>query len=407
MNSQTLNLDQVVNRSDVRTLKFDDETMRSIFGTADLWPSWVADMDFQAAPEIKEALSKRLAHGVFGYEATSNDLPNAVVSWFYRRYSWNFKADHIITTPRTLNSLATLVSLFSSEGDGIIVQPPVFYDFKLIVRSAKRRLVKNALKLEQGQYQMDFNGLESVAADAKNTLLILCNPHNPMGRVWPKKDLARLSEICIRNKVFIIADEIHGDICFQHRYTPLASVSEAASLNTASCISPVKSFNLSGVANSMIVIKDEEKRQRCKAWYSRMQISKNNVFTNAAMLAAYTQGEAWLEQVTDYLRGNLKMLRTFLQQNTPLINLIEPEGSFLVWLDFRALGFDAKQLQSFLVSEAKMATNPGHWFGREGAGFARINVACPRSVLETALTNLDKAYTGISSGFKTNDIGQD
>ncbi len=393
MNSKALNLDQVVNRAEVPTLKFDGETMRRIFGTADLWPSWVADMDFQAAPEIQEALSKRLAHGVFGYEATLNELPNAVVSWFQRRYDWSFEADHIITTPRTLNSLATLISLFSSEGDGVIVQPPVFYDFKLILRAGKRRLVKNALKLEQGQYQMDFAGLESVTAKAENTLLILCNPHNPIGRVWSKEDLARLSEICVRNKVFVIADEIHSDIYFQHKYTPLASVSEAAALNTATCISPVKSFNLSGVANSMIVIKDEEKRQYCKDWYNRMQISKNNVFTNAAMLAAYTKGEAWLEQVTEYLRGNLKTLRAFLLQNTSLIKLIEPEGGFLVWLDFRELSFDAKQLESFLVIEAKMATNPGHWFGREGAGFARINIACPRSVLEAALLQLGQAYS--------------
>jgi len=397
MYSKTLNLDQFVNRTEVPALKFDGETMRRIFGTAELWPSWVADMDFKAAPEIREALSRRLEHGVFGYEASSDVLPNAVSSWFQRRYGWSFKADHIIATPRTLNSLATLISLFSSEGDGVIIQPPVFYDFKLILRAGKRRLVKNALKLEQGQYQMDFAGLESVAAEADNTLLILCNPHNPIGRVWSKQDLTRLSEICIRNKVFVIADEIHSDICFQNRYIPLASISEAASLNAAACISPVKSFNLSGVANSMIVIKDEEKRQHCKDWYNRMQVSKNNVFTNAAMLAAYTNGEPWLEQVTDYLRGNLKTLRAFLQHNTPLIKLIEPEGGFLVWLDFRALGFDVKQLELFLVSEAKMATNPGHWFGCEGAGFARINIACSRSVLEDALAQLGTAYSNISN----------
>jgi cystathionine beta-lyase len=393
MNNKISDLDQVVNRAEVPTLKFDGETMRRIFGTAELWPSWVADMDFQAAPEIQEALSKRLAHGVFGYEASSDDLPNAVASWFQRRYGWCFKADHIISTPRTLNSLATLVSLFSSEGDGVIVQPPVFYDFKLILRANKRRLVKNPLTLEKGQYQMDFADLERVTAEENNTLLILCNPHNPIGRVWSKQDLTSLSEICVKNGVFVIADEIHGDITYQHRYTPIASVSAEASQNTATCISPVKSFNLSGVANSMIVIEDEEKYQICKDWYNRMEISKNNVFTNAAMLAAYTKGEPWLEQVTEYLRGNIDTLRDFLQHKTPLIKLIEPQGGYLVWLDFRALDLDVKQLEAFLVGEAKMATNPGHWFGREGLSFVRINIACPRSVLEAALDQLEKAYT--------------
>ncbi len=275
------------------------------------------------------------------------------------------------------------------------MQPPVFYDFKLILRANRRRLVKNPLKLEQGTYRMDFDDLETVTAKPDNTLLILCNPHNPIGRVWSKKDLARLSEICIRNNVFIIADEIHGDITYKGRYTPIASLSKKASLNAATCISPIKSFNLAGVAHSMIVIGDEEKRKRCTDWYRRMDINKNNIFANAATLAAYTKGEPWLERVTDYLQGNIEVLRDFLLHSTPLIKLIEPEASFLVWLDFRATGLDTKQLETFLVRDAKMATNPGHWFGREGAGFARINIACPRSVLKAALNQLKKAYTNI------------
>jgi len=391
-----IDLNNTIDRTNVRTLKFDAETMRRIFGTADLWPSWVADMDFMAAPEIIDAMSQRLSHGVFGYEVSTDELGNAVASWFQRRNNWEFEPGHIIRTPRTLNSLATLVSLFSAEGDGVIIQSPVFYDFKLILRDNKRRLVKNPLKLEQGRYMMDYDQLERVAMENSNTLLILCNPHNPLGRIWSKQELLRLSEICIRNNVFIIADEIHGDISFQNKYTPLASISTEAARNTASCISPVKSFNLSGVANSMIVIEDQEKRRCCRNWYSHMQINKNNVFTNAAMLAAYTKGEAWLEQVTEYLLGNIQMLREFLEHETPRIKLIEPDGGFLLWIDFRALGFDPKQLESFLAYDAKIATNPGHWFGREGAGFARINIACSRSVLEVGLDQLRSAYIKLS-----------
>jgi len=400
MKTKAENFDSIVNRTEVPTLKFDAETMQGIFGASELWSSWVADMDFRAAPEIIEALSLRVDHGVFGYEVNRSVIRGAVASWYQNRYTWSFNPEHIISTPRTLNSLAMLINLFSAEGDGVIVQPPVFYDFKLILRANKRRLVKNPLRLKQGKYQMDFDHLESVLAEPDNKLLILCNPHNPLSRVWPKKDLARLSEICLRHNVFIIADEIHGDITYQGRYTPLASISRITSLNTATCISPVKSFNLAGVANSMIVIEDEEKRKACADWYKRMEINKNNVFTNAAMLAAYTKGEPWLEQVTAYLQGNIETLRNFLQHKTPLIKFIEPEASFLVWIDFRAMGLDVKQLEIFLVRDAQMATNPGHWFGREGAGFARINIACPRSMLHAALVNLEKAYRGVSSGLQ-------
>jgi len=391
MNHKNYNLDEIINRSEVPTLKFDNKTMLSIFGATNLWPSWVADMDFKAAPEIIEALSRRLDHGILGYEASTDDLPNAVASWFQKRYDWCFKTKHIVFTPRTLNSLATLITLFSSEGDGVIIQPPVFYDFKLILRANKRVLVKNPLKLEQGKYQMDFDNLESVAAEPNNKLLILCNPHNPIARVWSREDLSRLSEICIRNDVFIIADEIHADVTYHHRYTPAASVSKEAALNTATCISPVKSFNLAGVANSMIVIENDAKRKLCNDWYNRMEINKNNVFTNASMLAAYTKGEPWLEQVIEYLQGNIEFLRNFLRQNTPSIKLIEPEGTFLLWLDFRGLGLGVRQLETFLTTGARMATNPGQWFGREGVGFVRINIACPRGVLNTALNQLEKA----------------
>jgi len=396
MNKKLVNLDEIINRAAVPTLKFDGETMQSIFGAKDLWPSWVADMDFKAAPEIIKALSQRLDHGVFGYEVSTNELREAVANWYQKRYHWAFDTEHIISTPRTLNSLATLVTLFSSEGDGVIIQPPVFYDFKLILRANKRRLVKNPLKFEQGRYQIDFDNLESVAAEAGNKLLILCNPHNPIGRVWSKKDLVKLTEICIRNNVFIIADEIHGDITYHNRYTPVASVSKQAALNTATCISPIKSFNLAGVANSMIVIENEDKRKLCADWYNRHEINKNNIFTNTAMLAAYTKGEPWLEQVIDYLQDNIEILRNFLQHKIPSIKLVEPDGTYLVWIDFRELGFDAKQLETFLAREARMATNPGHWFGREGAGFVRINIACPKSVLIAALNQLEKAINKYS-----------
>jgi cystathionine beta-lyase len=266
----------------------------------------------------------------------------------------------------------------------------------MIISANARRLVKNPLRLEHGAYQMDFEHLESVAADPENSLLILCNPHNPIGRVWPKRDLSRLAEICAANNVFVIADEIHGDITYQRNYTPLASISNESSLNCATCISPIKSFNLAGVANSMIVIDDEQKRSLCKDRFSRLEINKNNVFSTAAMLAAYTDGESWLDQVIAYLDENIVTVRRYLQQRVPLVKLVAPEGTYLLWLDFRSLGLDARQLEKFLVHRAGIAGNPGHWFGREGAGFARINIACPRRYITEALGRLEIAVRQLS-----------
>ncbi len=325
--------EHIIDRTEVPTLKFDHATMHRLFGVDKLWPSWVADMDFKAAPAIMDALQQRLNHGVFGYEVGRAEIAHAVTQWYQSRHSWKFDARHILFTPRTLNSLATLVCLFSAEGDGVIVQPPVFYDFKLIVNANKRKLVKNPLVLLEGRYTMDFTDLEKLASDPDNKLLILCNPHNPIGRVWHRDELQKLADICIEHGVFIIADEIHGDITYNQAYTPIASLSATANHHTATCLSPIKSFNLAGVGNSMIVIADDDKRAVCADWYNRMDINKNNVFTNAAI---------------------------------------------------------------FLSSDARMAVNPGHWFGREGAGFARVNIACPRPVLQAALQQLEVAVNNLT-----------
>jgi len=396
LNKEIVNLDVEIDRTEAPTLKFDGEMMESIFGEKDLWPSWVADMDFRASQHIQNALTRRVEHGIYGYESSSDELPKAVSAWYEKRHNWFFNPDHIVFSPRTLASITALVALFSKEGDGVIVQPPVFYDFKLIISENKRRLIKNPLKLENGIYQIDFDHLETVAANPNNKLLILCNPHNPIGRVWSKKDLLKLSEICTANNVYIISDEIHGDITYQCRYTPLASISNEVAYNSATCISPIKSFNLAGVVNSMIVIGADEKRSLCKNWYSRLEVNKNNIFATAAMLAAYTKGKYWLDEVIKYLKENIETLSDFLDQNVPFVKLIEPEGTYLLWLDFRELGLDAKQLETFLAQKARIASNPGHWFGREGAGFARINIACPRGVLVKALNNLEKAVNQLA-----------
>lgn len=383
--------DTEINRKAVHSLKFNSDQLISVFGRDDLWPSWVADMDFKSAPTIQNALTDRLNHGVFGYESNEQTLKQAIVKWYQQQHNWTFHPDQIQFSPRTLASIAVLISLFTQPNEGIIIQPPVFYDFKLLIKAQDRRLIKNPLILEQGQYKMDFDHLESLAEKQENTLLILCNPHNPIGRVWSRSELFRLHEICYQYGVFVVADEIHGDLAYQKPYTAFASLSESAADHSATCISPNKSFNLAGVSNSMIVIQDEARHHACKAWFNRYEINKNNVFSNTALLSAYTDGLVWLNQLKVYLQENIATLKTFLNQHIPSVGLIEPEGTYLLWLDFRKLEMDAKELELFLSEQAHIASNPGHWFGREGAGFARINIACPRNVLLHALQNLEKA----------------
>lgn len=387
----TIDFDEVIDRRQVATLKADNATMESVFGAHNLWPSWVADMDFKASEAVCSAMQQRLNHGIFGYEPDDGKVSTAVAHWYLRRHRWELSTDHLLYTPRTLASIAMLINLFSKQGDGVIVQPPVFYDFKIIIKNNQRELVKNPLLLENGNYQMDFDHLEQLAVDPKNKLLILCNPHNPIGRVWSSGDLFKVAEICARHDVFVISDEIHGDITYGIPYTPFASVGDLAGNNSATCLSPIKSFNLAGVANSMIVVKNETHRLACKQWLNAVEINKNNVFGSAAMLAAYGHSEDWLDQLLDYLRGNIALLTDYLHEQIPLIDLIEPQGTYLMWLDCRQLNLSVEDLQSFLVHKAKIAANPGHWFGREGAGFVRINVACPRSQLERALDQLKSA----------------
>ncbi|MCK5361993.1 MAG: pyridoxal phosphate-dependent aminotransferase, partial [Gammaproteobacteria bacterium] len=365
MNRQ-FDFDELVDRRKVAALKYNAASMKRIFGEADLFPSWVADMDFKAAPSVIAGLEARAAHGVFGYEYRPGSLTEAIVAWNRERHGWDIAGEHLLTCPSVLNAVAVLVNLFSNEGDGVIVQPPVFFDFKLIINNNGRRLVKNPLKLEDGRYRMDFVDLESRASDPANKLLILCNPHNPVGRVWSRDELERVGDICRRHDVLVIADEIHADIVFRgHRYTPFASLSDALADISFTCLSPAKSFNIAGACNASLVIANDARRTACAEFYNRFEINKNNAFANVAMEEAYRHGAPWLDGVLDYLEENVALVRDYFSRHVPAARLIEPEGTFLLWLDLRGLGLDVEALQHFLVHEARLGLNMGHWFGRE------------------------------------------
>lgn len=391
MSNADFNFDQEIDRRAVPALKVHPMVLGADGG--DLFPAGVADMDFRAPPPVLAALQERLDHGIFGYETVPARLIPALTGWLQSRHGWRVDPGHILRAPNVLDSLAIAATLFTGTGDGIIVQPPVFFDFYDIISENHRRAVANPLILRDGRYQMDFDGLERLATDPHNKMLFLCNPHNPVGRVWTHDELQRVDAICRRHDVLVVSDEIHGDITFTgHPYTPFASLGLQAAANCITCISPAKSFNIASCCSAFTIISDARRRAAFQAENSRLTVNKNNAFASVAMQAAYLDGGPWLDAVLDYLQGNLALLRDRLS-DLPTVTMIAPDGTFLVWLDFRALGLAPDDLTAFLRQQAGWAVTRGIAFGPEGAGFARLNIACPRTRLATALDRLSQAIT--------------
>jgi cysteine-S-conjugate beta-lyase len=388
-----MKFDQSIDRNIYPSMKWNKASWQEHFGSDDLLPFWVADMDFPAPKVVIDSLLARVEHGIFGYEYKKEAYYEALFGWYADRHGWEINPNNLEPCPSVLNAIAILINQHSKQGDGVIVQTPVFFEFRMVIRSNGRRIIKNPLKLVDGQYQMDIADLESKCADPKNKILILCNPHNPVGRVWTRNELSRIGEICLKHNVLIISDEIHGDIIYPpHRYTPFISISDETSQTSVTCISPAKTFNIAGMVDALVIIPNETHRDQFRDFAHRYQINKTNVFASAAIEAAYSkQGGQWLDDLLAYLQANINFLRSYLIEEIPKIKLIEPEGTYLVWLDFRDLDLGAKELANFLVHRSRIAVNPGYWFGREGAGFARMNIACPRSILEEALLRLQNS----------------
>ena len=386
-------LDQDVNRREVPALK----VHRMVLGAdgMGLFPAGVADMDFKAPQPVLTALQKRLNHGVFGYEAVPDELMPALTGWLATRHDWDVDASHILRSPNILNTLAIAASIFTKAGEGVIVQPPVFFDFYDILKENNRVLLSNPLILKDGRYTMDFEGLEQLASDAKAKMIYLCNPHNPIGRVWTRAELAKLGDICARHNVLVVSDEIHGDITFEgHDYTPFASLGPDYAQNAITCLSPAKSFNIAACCSAFTVISDDARRNAFQVENSRLTVNKNNAFASAAMTAAYSEGGPWLDDVLSYLAGNVALVRDQIA-TLPDVEMIEPEGTFLMWLDFRKLGLTPDELTKFLRTRAGWAVTRGQAFGVEGEGFARLNIACTKAKLTSALQQLSAAITQI------------
>jgi len=381
--------DLEINRREVPALK----THKIVLGDGGdtLFAAGVADMDFKVADVILAAMQKRLQHGVFGYEAMPVDLLPALCGWQLERHGWALDSRHILRAPNVLNILAIAASLFTEPGDGVIVQPPVFFDFFDVLQENGRRVVSNPLVLEDDRYRMNFKELENLASDPKTKMIYLCNPHNPVGRVWSRDELGQLGDICARHNVLVVSDEIHSDITFSgHPYTPFAALGETYADNAIVAISPAKSFNIAACCSAFTVISNPEKRRVFQTENSRLTVNKNNSFASVAMQAAYGDGAGWLDDVLQYISGNLALTRRRLAAMNG-VEMIAPEGTFLLWLDFRKLGLAPDALTDFLRNQAGWAVTRGQAFGVQGEGFARLNIACRRAALDTALDRLQAA----------------
>lgn len=383
--------DTVVNRYNSNSLKYD--CMKQWGVPEDVLPMWVADMDFKTAPEILEAMHKSVGNGIFGYSVPPAEYYDVVVRWFAERFSWHAKPEWIVKTPGVVFAIATAIRALSQKGDAILIQQPVYYPFRAAIEDNERLCVNNPLVLRNGRYEMDYEDMEKKIIENNVKLFILCSPHNPVGRVWSVEELGKVLDICKRHNVFIISDEIHCDFTYPgHTHTILAQLAEDYLDKMIVCTSPSKSFNLAGLQLSHIFIPNEEMRKKFQKELFVIPYDESGTLALVAGRAAYEAGGAWMDELKTYLRGNVDFVRMFLQEHLPKIKLIEPEGTYLIWLDFTEYEFSAEQLQHKMLYEAKLWLDEGTMFGEEGAGFMRVNIACPRVTIEKAMKQLKAVF---------------
>ncbi|ACR78872.1 MULTISPECIES: MalY/PatB family protein [Kosmotoga] len=385
--------DKFIDRRETNSYKWD--YLDEAFGTRDLIPMWVADMDFEAPKPVIEAIKNRAQHGCYGYTARPDSYYESIMNWLEKRHSWKVEKEWLLHSPGVVPGIVIAILAFTNPGDKVIIQTPVYHPFYSTVRENGRQLVKNPLKLENGKYFMNFEDLES-KIDERARMLILCNPHNPGGRVWTEGELLKLGELCIKHDLIILSDEIHSDIIMPgYKHIPIASISQELADRTITYIAPSKTFNLAGLTTSTVIISNQRLRRIYNNMLSSLELNLGNVFGIVATEAAYRYGEEWLEQLLKYLKGNLEFLKKFISERLPEIKVVEPEGTYLVWLDFRGLGMDQEELRKFIIEKAKLGLNDGVTFGEEGKGFQRMNIACPRSILKKALEQLETAVKNL------------
>ena len=384
------NFDRIINRRGTSSLKWDFEQRFS--GRTGLLPLWVADMDFPAPREITEAVKRRMEHPVYGYTLEPESWFQAAADWLRTRHDWVVRREWMLASPGVIPGLAAAILAFTAPGDGIVIQPPVYYPFALRIQGNGRRVVENPLVFTGTRWDMDLDGLER-AADAGTRMLILCSPHNPVGRVWEKETLVRLAEFCARRRIVVVTDEIHADIVMSgFRHVPFASVSEEAASNSVTLVSATKSFNLAGLGGALAIVPDPALCGRLDTQQRAIFAGVPNAPSVVATEAAWRHGGPWLDAVLDYIGQNVAFLRAFLEERLPAVKVLPLEGTYLPLMDMRGLGLTDAVIKERLLGEAKVWLDEGSMFGRGGAGFQRINCACPRPILADALERIAHSF---------------
>lgn len=385
-----IDFNRIYDRSDNHAAKFDELEMR--FGRSDLIPLWVADMDFPSPEPVTAALIERARQGIFGYTSRGDSYYEAMIQWYRRRHGWEIDRNWPIHCPTVVTALSLLVAEMTEPGDGIVIQSPVYNPFYDVIRGRGRRVLENHLLRDSAGYVLDYDDLDCKLAEAK--LMILCNPHNPAGRVWRREELLRIGELCLKHNVRVISDEIHADFVFApNRYTPFASLSESISNLTITCLSGTKTFNIAGLQASFVIFPRPEERERFDQALAVLDIRRNNCFSLVAVEAAFRHGEAWLEALLAHLADNIRFVREYLTREIPEIVPNDPEGTYLLWLDCSAMGLNDAELSRFMINEARVALGAGINYGPGGRGFMRMNIACSQQVLQQALDRIRDAVS--------------
>lgn len=388
--NMSFDFDQLIDRKGSSCIKWDG--MHKFLGADGALPMWVADMDFLTPGYITEAILKRAGHGVFGYPLREESYFTSLIHWLNRRHQWKVERDWITFCPGVVPAVNLAVLAFTEPGDKIIVQPPVYFPFFTAVTDHKRTLAYNQLVMQNGRLCMDFDNLETLAKEGAK-MLILSNPHNPGGSVWTKPELTKMAEICLKYNILIISDEIHFDLVFKpFKHIPVAGLSTEISMQTITTVAPSKTFNLSGFSTASVIIENDSLRRKFTTELDHLHIGGGNIFGNIASEEAYTHGDIYVDELMDYLAGNIDILENFVNEYLPKIKIIHPESTFLVWLDCTGMGMNDKDLNEFFLRKAKVGMNPGVMFGPGGEGFMRMNIGCPRATLLQGLTQIKDAF---------------
>ena len=390
MPEKNLDFDTVIDRKNTNCLKYDFAMKRG--KPENILPLWVADMDFRISSYIQEALAHQVEHGIFGYSDTKESYFNAVSSWMEKHHHWKVEAKWLVKTPGIVFALAMAVKAFTEKGDGVLICQPVYYPFSEVIKDNERRIVDSTLvQREDGKYSIDFQDFEEKIVRENVKLFLLCNPHNPVGRVWTREELTTLGDICRKHDVIVVSDEIHGDLIFKGEHQVFANIKEEFQDFSVVCTAPSKTFNIAGLQVSNIFIPNDELRRQFKKQIDAAGYSQLNAAGLAACEAAYRDGEEWYNAMISYVKENIAYTKSYIEQNIPQIKMTEPEGTYLVWMDFRELGLQESALEDLIVNKAGLWLDSGAMFGAAGEGFQRINVACARATLTEALERLKKA----------------